>query len=106
MRYARLFLPSRIASRLAARKESRASLPCPSSPNTKRPLLHSGLPALHPIESSMRSLVDKENMSQEDRKTVLRKTRSEYRKLGRLLEDKKADILRPGDQLLGQVSTL
>lgn len=52
----------------------------------------------------MRDPADKENMPQDDRKAVLRKTRLAYRKLGRLLEDKKSEILRPGDQVLGQVS--
>lgn len=57
----------------------------------------------------MRSSIDKENMRPIDHgdidgsKARLRKTRSDYRRLGRTLEENKAEILRPGDKILIQV---
>lgn len=52
----------------------------------------------------MHSRADKENMNGDEAyKAGLRKTRSGYRRLGRTLEDNKADILRPGDKILVQV---
>lgn len=51
----------------------------------------------------MPSLVNKENMPEAADKAVLRETRTAYRKLGRTLENNKAEILRPGDKILAQV---
>lgn len=54
----------------------------------------------------MRSSIDKENMHPPSTpsadKDLLRRTRHGYRTIGKSLEDRKAEILRPGDRLLAE----